>query len=124
ISALSHATLEDICQFAETRKLAADMMREAQTVAEKLGIKFRHTIEKRIQGAEAVGQHKTSMLQDVEAGRALETEALIGSILEMAKLTNTAAAAIESVYAVVKLPNRVMRMEGGGGKVEKVSKAA
>jgi 2-dehydropantoate 2-reductase len=124
ISALTHATLVDICQFAETRELAATMMKEAQDIAQKLGVTFRVTIEKRIAGAEAVGAHKTSMLQDVEAGRSLETEALIGSILEMARLTNTAAPAIESVYALVKLLNRVMLLEGGGVKVEKVSKAA
>jgi 2-dehydropantoate 2-reductase len=114
ISALSHATLEDICRFEETRKLAADMMREAQIVAEKLGVKFRVTIEKRIQGAESVGRHKTSMLQDVEAGRVLETEALIGSILEMARITNTPAPSIEAVYALVKLLNKVMVETGGG----------
>ena len=117
ISALSHATLEDICRFEETRKLAGDMMREAQIVAEKLGVKFRHTIEKRIQGAEAVGRHKTSMLQDVEAGRALETEALIGSILEMARITNTPAPSIEAVYACVKLLNKVMVETGSGVRV-------
>jgi ketopantoate reductase len=71
----------------------------------------------------SVGAHKTSMLQDVEAGRSLETEALIGSILEMAKLTNTPAPAIESVYALVKLLNKVMLLEGGGVKVEKVKAA-
>lgn len=114
ISALTHATLVDICQFAETRELAADMMEEAQAVAEKLGVKFRHTIEKRIQGAESVGAHKTSMLQDVELGRSLETEALVGSILEMAKLTNTPAPAIRAVYACVKLLNKVMLIEGSG----------
>jgi 2-dehydropantoate 2-reductase len=124
ISALTHATLVDICQFAETRELAATMMKEAQDIAQKLGVTFRVTIEKRIAGAEAVGAHKTSMLQDVEAGRSLETEALIGSILEMAKLTNTLAPAIESVYALVKLLNKVMLLEGGGVKVEKASKAA
>src|SRR3546814_5479956 len=64
ISALTHATLEDICTFPETRKLAAAMMAEAQAIAEKLGVTFRHTIEKRIEGAEAVGKHKTSMLQE------------------------------------------------------------
>jgi len=121
ISALTHATLVDICQFAETRVLAATMMREAQDIAQKLGVTFRVTIEKRIAGAEAVGAHKTSMLQDVEAGRSLETEALIGSILEMAKLTNTPAPAIESVYALVKLLNKVMLREGGGLKVEKAA---
>jgi ketopantoate reductase len=60
----------------------------------------------------------------VEAGRSLETEALIGSMLEMAKLTNTAAPAIEAVYARVKLLNRLMLLEGGEVKVEKLNKAA
>jgi 2-dehydropantoate 2-reductase len=124
ISALTHATLEDLCRYQPTRELVAEMMREAQTIGEALGIRFRIPIEKRIAGGEAVGRHKTSMLQDVEAGRSLETEALIGSILEMAKLTNTPAPAIESVYALVKLLNRVMLLEGGGVKVEKISKAA
>ena len=123
ISALTHATLVDICQFAETRQLAATMMKEAQDIAQKLGVTFRVTIDKRIAGAESVGAHKTSMLQDVEAGRSLETEALIGSILEMAKLTNTPAPAIESVYALVKLLNKVMLSEGGGVKVDKARAA-
>jgi ketopantoate reductase len=65
---LTHATLVDICQFRETRKLVETMMAEAQAIAEKLGITFRHTIDKRIASAESVGAHKTSMLQDVEAG--------------------------------------------------------
>jgi 2-dehydropantoate 2-reductase len=119
ISALTHATLVDICQFPETRKLAASMMAEAQAIAEKLGVTFRHTIDKRIEGAEAVGAHKTSMLQDVEAGRSLETEALIGSILEMGKLTETPSPSIEAVYALVKLLNKVMLQEGGGVRVDK-----
>ena len=121
ISALSHATLVDICRFPETRALAADMMKEAQAVAEKLGVVFRHSIDKRIEGAEAVGAHKTSMLQDVEAGRSLETEALIGSILEMAKLTGTPAPAIQAVYACVKLLNRTMLVEHAAVRVEKVA---
>ena len=117
ISALTHATLVDICQFPETRKLAESMMGEAQTVAEKLGITFRHTIEKRIAGAEGVGAHKTSMLQDVEAGRALETEALIGAILELSRITETPSPSIETVYACVKLLNKVMLLEGAGVRV-------
>ena len=121
ISALTHATLADICQFPETRELAADMMLEAQAVAEKLGVKFRHTIKKRIQGAESVGAHKTSMLQDVELGRSLETEALVGSILEIAKLTDTPTPAIRAVYACVKLLNKVMLVEGGGLKFHKAA---
>ncbi|MBC8339097.1 MAG: 2-dehydropantoate 2-reductase [Rhodospirillales bacterium] len=117
ISALTHATLVDICQFPETRKLAEAMMAEAQAVAEKLGITFRHTIEKRIAGAESVGSHKTSMLQDVEAGRSLETEALVGAILELAKITETPAPSIAAVYACVKLLNKVMLLEGAGVRV-------
>lgn len=103
ISALTHATLQDICRFPETRNLVTSMMKEAQDIAGKLGIEFRHTIERRITGAEGVGAHKTSMLQDVEAGRALETEALIGSILELAHLTKTPAPTIEAVNACTKL---------------------
>jgi ketopantoate reductase len=121
ISALTHATMVDSCQFAETRQLAADMMAEAQRVAESLGIKFRHTIAKRIEGAESVGAHKTSMLQDVEFGRSLETEALVGSILELAKLTSTPAPSIQAVYACVKLLNKVMLTEGGGVRVSKAA---
>jgi ketopantoate reductase len=123
ISALTHATLVDICQFPETRHLAARMMEEAELIAKKLGVTFRVSIDKRIAGAESVGAHKTSMLQDVEAGRALETEALIGSILEMAKVTETPTPAIEAVYALVKLLNKVMLVEGGGVRVEKTKAA-
>ena len=67
LSALSRATLDDICRFPPTSSLAATMMREAQTVGEAFGIRFRVSIDKRIAGAEAIGTHKTSMLQDIEA---------------------------------------------------------
>src|ERR1700674_4535694 len=76
ISALTRSTLLDICQYPLTRELAAAMMTEAQTIAHKLGIVFRVSLEKRIAGAERVGQHKTSMLQDVEAGRLAALESL------------------------------------------------
>ena len=121
ISALTNATLEDICTFPETRKLAAAMMAEAQVIGEKLGVTFRHTIEKRIEGAQAVGKHKTSMLQDVEAGRSLETEALVGAILEMGQLVEVPAPAIEAVYACVKLLNKTMLMEHAGVTLKKAS---
>ena len=103
ISALTHATLVDICQEPATRQLAADMMREAQTIAEKLGVTFRVPLEKRIEGAEKVGQHKTSTLQDVEAGRAVEVDALIGSVIELSELTGTPAPASRAVHALLKL---------------------
>jgi len=106
ISALTRATLVDICQYPPTRSLAAAMMTEAQAVAGKLGISFRVPIERRIAGAERVGRHKTSMLQDLEAGRALETEALLGSVLELARMTDTAVPTLETVYALTTLLGR------------------
>ncbi len=114
ISALTHGTLEEICRNPDTRKLTEAMMRESQDIAEKLGVTFRHTIEKRIAGAESVGAHKTSMLQDVEVGRSLEIEALIGAVLELGKLTETPSPSIAAVYACVKLLNKVLIREGMG----------
>jgi 2-dehydropantoate 2-reductase len=103
ISALSRATLADICQYPPSRAVAAAMMSEAQTVANKLGITFRVSIDKRIAGAERVGHHKTSMLQDVESARTLEIDALLGSVVELARLTDTATPHIDTVYALTKL---------------------
>jgi len=103
ISALSRATLAGICQFPLSRALAYDMMSEAQNIANKLGITFRVPIDKRIAGAERVGHHKTSMLQDVEAGRTLEVDALLGSVIELARLTDTPTPHLDTVYALTKL---------------------
>jgi 2-dehydropantoate 2-reductase len=100
ISALTRSTLADICQFPPTRALAAAMMTEAQAVAEKLGIRFRVPLERRIAGAEKVGHHKTSMLQDIEAGRVPELEALLGSVVELARLTHTPTPHIDTVYGL------------------------
>lgn len=113
ISGLTHATLVDICQYPLTRALAASMMSEAQAVAGKLGITFRVPLDKRIAGAEKVGKHKTSMLQDVEAGRELEIDALLGSVVELARLTDTPTPHIDSVFALVKLLARTMQDQGG-----------
>ena len=121
ISALTHATLVDICQFPDTRRLAEAMMGEAQEIAEKLGITFRHTIEKRIEGAESVGAHKTSMLQDVEHGRSLEIEALVGAVLELGKITGTPAPSIAAVYACVKLLNKILILEKAGVRVSRAA---
>ena len=111
ISSLAHSTLVDICQFPLARELATNMMLEAQAVAGKLGIEFRVPLEKRIAGAEKVGKHKTSMLQDVEAGRAPEIDALVGSVVELGRLTQTATPHISSVYALVKLLAKTMTEE-------------
>ncbi len=103
ISALTHATLEDICLYAPTRNLAANMMIEAKAIGEKLGVQFKVSLDKRIAGAQAVGQHKTSMLQDVELGRALELQALVASVIELGKITQTPTPTIDAVYALASL---------------------
>jgi 2-dehydropantoate 2-reductase len=103
ISALSRGTLAAICQYPPTRELARAMMTEAQAIATKLGITFRVPIEKRIAGAERVGHHKTSMLQDVEAGRPLETDALLGSVIELGRMTDTPTPNLDAVFALTKL---------------------
>ncbi|WP_342619641.1 2-dehydropantoate 2-reductase [Rhodoferax sp. GW822-FHT02A01] len=121
ISCLSHSTLEDICQFPLTRDLAASMMLEAQAVAQKLGIEFRVSLEKRIAGAEKVGRHKTSMLQDVEAGRAPEIDALVGSVVELARLTDTPTPHIDTVFSLVKLLARMLDTQQGQVRLQKLA---
>jgi len=118
ISALTHATLQDICRYPLSRDLAAAMMTEAQEVARKLGVEFKITLDKRIAGAEAVGAHKTSMLVDVENGRALELEALVGSVLELARITQTPAPAIGAIYAACKLLEHTLAAVRGRLRVE------
>ena len=111
ISALTHSTLVDICQYPLTRELARKMMREAEDVAAKLGIAFRVDIDRRIAGAEKVGKHKTSMLQDIEAGRDPEIDALVGAVIELGNVVGASVAHIEAVYAMVKLLGRTMKEE-------------
>ncbi|HEV8410194.1 MAG TPA: 2-dehydropantoate 2-reductase [Gemmatimonadaceae bacterium] len=103
ISALTHATLEGLTRYPLTRDLSFQMMSEGETIAKKLGITMRVGIEKRIAGAEKVGAHKTSMLQDVEHGRPLELEALVGAVIELGRLTGTPTPHIDAVYACTRL---------------------
>ncbi len=112
ISALTHSTLVDICQFPQTRALAAQMMTEAQQIAEKLGASFRVSLERRIDGAESVGKHKTSILQDLEAGKALEIDGMLGVVVELGEQTGTPTPAINTVFALVSLLNKTAQ-EGG-----------
>lgn len=118
ISALTHATLADICEFEASRDLAKQMMLEAQTIAEKLGASFRVSLEKRVAGAHSVGKHKTSMLQDVEQGKPLEIKAIIGAAKELGKLTWTPTPAINAVNALICLLDNVMRTEDVAIKAE------
>jgi len=106
VSALTGATLIDICQYAPSRALIAAMMAEVKAVGEAHGIRFRLSIDKRIAGAEAIGAHKTSMLQDVEAGRAPEIEALVGAVIEMGRIAGLQCPRLEAAYAMVKLKTR------------------
>ena len=103
ISALTRATLQDLCRYPLTRELCVQMMTEAETIATQLGIAMRVGIERRIAGAEKVGAHKTSMLQDIEHGRPLEIEALVGAVIELGRLTGTPTPHIDAVYACTRL---------------------
>ena len=103
ISALTAGRMDEICSHEPTRRVVETMMKEAQGIAESLGVSFRHTIEKRIEGARAVGPHKTSMLCDLEAGRKMETEALVGAVVELARITGRQAPVIEAIYACMTL---------------------
>lgn len=108
VSALTHATMSEICRYPESRTLVTALMRETEAVANAVGIKMRVPLERRLAGAEAVGSHKTSMLQDLEAGRDMEVEAIIGSVLEIARLTGIDMPHAHAVYALVKLLNETM----------------
>ena len=103
ISILTRATLEDICRHEHTRALATKMMCEAESIATRLGIRFRVPLEKRIAGAERVGPHKTSTLQDLEAGRETEIDAILGAVIELGRLTGTPTPHIDAVFAACKL---------------------
>ena len=103
ISALTRATLIEIVQSPETRELAAAIMREVDSVARKLGIEMGISIEQRLEGAEKVGRHKTSMLQDIEAGKPTELEAIVGAVIELGERLGLSLPNTRSVYACVKL---------------------
>ena len=113
ISALTHEHLEGICRYPLTKDLARNMMAEAQAIAEKLGVVFRVDIERRINGAEKVGKHKTSMLQDLEAGNILEIDALLGSVIEMGRITDTPTPCLSTVFALTKLLNTKVQTSQG-----------
>lgn len=107
LSALTLATLDRLCADPGTRAVARAMMLEAQAVAERLGVRFAIDVDKRIEGAAAVGTHKTSMLQDLERGRPMEIGALVTAVLEMAGLVGLPTPTIEVVHALVTLRARV-----------------
>ncbi|GAB5447578.1 2-dehydropantoate 2-reductase [Gymnodinialimonas sp.] len=107
ISALTHATLDVLCTDPGTRGVARAMMLEAQAVAEALGVKFPIDVDRRIDGGAAVGAHRTSMLQDLDAGRPMEIDALLGSVQELGRITGLATPTIDTVLALTQLRGRV-----------------
>ena len=102
ISALTHATLDVIAGDAGTRAVARAMMLEAQAIAERLGVRFRVDVERRIDGAGRVGAHKTSMLQDLERNRPMEIDALVAVVQELGRLVGVATPTLDVVLALVR----------------------
>ncbi len=102
ISALTHATLDIVATDPGTRSLARNMMLEAQRIGERLGVHFRVDVERRINGAAGVGAHRTSMLQDLEKGRPLEIDALLGAVQEMGRLVEAPTPYIDAVLGLVQ----------------------
>ena len=103
LSALTRATLDRICADDEVRDLARKMMIEAQEIGEAVGARFSVDVDRRIAGAAEVGPHKTSMLQDLERGRAMEIDALVGSVQELGRLIGKQTPNIDAVVALVRL---------------------
>ena len=112
ISVLTHATLDVLCTDEGTREVARNMMLEAQQIAEKLGVKFPIDVDRRIRGGAEVGAHRTSMLQDLDQGRPMEIDALLGSVQELGRITGTATPTIDTVLALVTLRGRVAGLYG------------
>lgn len=101
VSVLTRSTLVAMARDAGVRGVIAAMMTEAQAVGERLGVRFPMTVDKRIAAAEAVGEHKTSMLQDLEGGRTMEIEPIIGTVSELGRLTGIPTPTIDTVYHLV-----------------------
>jgi len=112
ISALTHATLDVLCTDPGTREVARNMMLEAQAIAETLGVKFPIDVDRRIQGGADVGAHRTSMLQDLDANRPMEIDALVGSVQELGRVTGTPTLTIDTVLALVQLRGKVAGLYG------------
>jgi 2-dehydropantoate 2-reductase len=108
ISALTQATLVDICEHPDTHSLARRMMEEGEAVAASLGVSLRVSIDRRIEGARRVGRHRSSMLQDAENGEPLEHEALVSAVSELGVLTGTPTPTTDNVLALTRLLNQVI----------------
>jgi len=112
ISALTRGTLEELVRHPEVSQVVREVMHEAEAVAARLGIELPISIEQRMAGAEKVGAHKTSMLQDLEAGRPMEIEAVVGAVVELGERLGVPVPVTRTVYGLVKmLDEKVGRSE-------------
>jgi 2-dehydropantoate 2-reductase len=102
LSALTGGTLARVCGDPATRAIAKQIMSEAEAIANRLGVKMPIDVEKRINGAAAVGEHKTSMLQDFERGRPIELDAIVGAVRDLGKLVDVPTPTIDTIYSLVK----------------------
>ena len=114
ISALTRATLVEITGHPQALALARSIMQEADAVANALGVTVPVSIDQRITGAAAVGQHKTSMLQDLESGRPMELEAIVGAVIELGEMLDVPTPNTKAVYAAAKLLGDVAARGGTG----------
>ncbi|MFF4823966.1 2-dehydropantoate 2-reductase [Streptomyces sp. NPDC001312] len=103
LSALTRATMAEICQHTQTRRLVVQLMEETLDIAARVGSTPDISIEKRLRGAEGVGHHKTSMLQDLEAGKPLELDAIVTAVVELADITGAEAPTLRAVHAATDL---------------------
>ena len=103
ISALTGATLQAICENPGTAQLARMVMREVELVANALGVNMPVSLDQRMAGAAAIGEHKTSMLQDLEKGRPLELDAIVAAVIELAQITEVAVPRLQELYALTRL---------------------
>jgi 2-dehydropantoate 2-reductase len=111
LSALTHATLEKLCTFPKSRRVVAAMMKEVENVATAVGVTLRLPLERRIDGAAKVGNHKTSTLQDCESGRPMEVDAIMGGVIEIARITDTPTPHVDAIYGAISLLAHVLESE-------------
>jgi len=103
VSALTRATLAQMARDPEVCSVIRSIMQEVEAVSLKLGMELPISIDQRIAGAEKVGEHKTSMLQDLEAGRPMELEALVGAVVELGERVGLPMTCTRTVYSCTKL---------------------
>ena len=102
ISALTGATLKQICDDPGTRALARAAMLEVEAIAARLGVRMPIGVDRRIEGAASIGEHKTSMLQDFERGRPIELDAIVGAVAELGRLVGQPTPMVDAIYALTR----------------------